>query len=103
MSDPIRDVAERIRQAMTELGLLTAEVEAVIDGAEADTRNDWAGDRPYIAKVGERVRRMISERNRAILRDWRNGERVSLIARKYGISPSRVCNVIRAATFRDLP
>lgn len=54
--------------------------------AERIVRAAWAGERPYIAKVGESAQREISERNRAIRRDWQRGNHLTFIARRYGIS-----------------
>lgn len=54
---------------------------------------EYNGERPYIGKGAEAAREM-SARNRAIIRDWRAGERVALLARRYGISARRVRQVI---------
>lgn len=94
MTDPIRDAVERIRRIMEEHGMLSPKLESAIAAAEDETRQDWAGERPYIAKRGERTVLLLSERNRAIIRDWKAGERQALLARKYGISRQRVKQII---------
>ena len=54
---------------------------------------EYDGDRPYISNGAEAAREM-SARNRAIIRDWRAGERVALLARRYGISVRHIRRVI---------
>ena len=60
--------------------------------ARAATRT-YTGERPYISK-GEDSNREMSARNRAIIRDWRAGERVALLARRYGLSARHIRRVI---------
>ena len=55
--------------------------------------SEYNGERPYIGKGAEAAREM-SARNRAIIRDWRAGERVALLARRYGISARHIRRVI---------
>lgn len=57
-------------------------------------RRDWGGERPYIAKAGESAQVRMATRNAAIVRDHERGERVALIARRYGISEARVRGVL---------
>jgi Mor family transcriptional regulator len=64
---------------------------------EHDARRDWGGDRIYIARHGEEARQEMTARNLAIIRDWQAGERVSCLARKYGISKQRVSRIVRTA------
>lgn len=93
--DILHDTFERLRGVLTELGVLSPIVEDHIAEVERSVRRDWAGDRPYIARHAEDVIRQLSERNRAILRDWHAGERVDTIARKYGISKKRVYAILK--------
>lgn len=94
MSDPIHDAVTRIRRLMSSHGVLSSEMDAALTAAEEAMREDWGGDRPYIAKRGERAGAMMSARNRAIILDWRAGERQAFISRKYGISRQRVQQII---------
>ena len=57
-------------------------------------RQAWAGDRPYIAhRAGEGT----SSRNLAIKRDyWQHGERIPLLERRYGLSKSRLWEIIKS-------
>lgn len=55
---------------------------------------EFNGERPYIGKGAEAAREM-SARNRAIIRDWKAGERVALLARRYGVSRIRIHQIIK--------
>lgn len=55
---------------------------------------DYNGERPYIGK-GRDAEREMSSRNRSIIRDWKAGERVALLSRRYGISRQHVWRVIK--------
>jgi Mor family transcriptional regulator len=88
--DIIRDIMDRIADRLG----LPEELRDQLGMVECDIRHDWGGERPYIAKQGESAQRETSARNRAIIRDWRAGERVSYLSRKYGISRQRVWQII---------
>jgi len=91
MSNPLDDFKARIADALAMAGHLTMEA---LDQIEADIRQDWGGDRFYLPRRGE-PDRDCGQRNRAIIRDWRNGERVELIARRYGITKRRVWQIVK--------
>ena len=61
---------------------------------EQEIRTDWAGERPYIAAKREHLHSVISARNGRIYADWRRGERVPLLARRYGVTERRIRQVI---------
>lgn len=84
--DIVRDILARIMAASSSLS------EEMALEIERQIRRDWGGDRVYIARSPEGD---LSERNRAILRDWRAGERVSLIARRYRVSRRLVYKIVR--------
>lgn len=78
------------------MGHVACEVTRARIAAELDAvRRDWGGERPYIAVNGEGARATMSRRDAALLRDWQAGERVALLARRYGISRRRVWQIIR--------
>ena len=84
--DIVRYILARIMAAAPSLSEdLALEIERQI-------RRDWGGDRVYIARSPNGD---FSARNQAILRDWRAGERVSLIARRYGVSRRLVYKIVR--------
>lgn len=83
--DIIRYILERVAARLPGLH------DCLAQEIEREVRQFWAGDRPYVAKNGDGAR----SRNRAILRDWRNGERVALIARRYKISRVQVWRIVR--------
>lgn len=62
--------------------------------ADAQIRARWGGDRPYIAA---RRGAGSSARNAAIRRDyWQNGERIPLLERRYGLSKSRIWEILKS-------
>lgn len=68
-------------------GMLAAEVVAEI-------YQDWKGERPYIGPPKEAAEQR-EARNRALLRDWKSGERIPFLARRYQISVKRVYAVLK--------
>lgn len=62
--------------------------------AEAQIRERWGGDRPYISR---RAGYGSSSRNQAIVRDHRNGERVPYLARRYQLTPRRILQILSEA------
>ena len=82
--DVISDVIDRVAAA--------AKVpEAVARQVERDARTYWGGERPYIRKAGESPRRAAAhERAARVLADFRRGEHIRLIARRYELSERHV-------------
>ena len=60
---------------------------------DKDVRSKWGGDRVYI---GSRSGRGASARNANIKRDYMNGEHFDLLERRYGLSRSRLCEIIKS-------
>lgn len=59
----------------------------------AEAREQWGGDRPYIArKPGQGT----SARNEAIKRDYALGERMPLLERRYKLKRSRLWEIINS-------
>ena len=50
----------------------------------------WRGCEPYIGAGNPNA-----ARNRSIIREWRNGESVPLIARRYSLSRVRIWQIIK--------
>jgi Mor family transcriptional regulator len=59
--------------------------------AEAQIRERWGGDRPYI---GRRPGQGRSGRNDAIRREHQAGERVPYLARRYQLTERRILQII---------
>lgn len=81
-------VCDLLRIAGQVLGGIDGDQARAIDTA---VREQWGGDRPYIAK---RVGEGRSERNEAIRRDHRRGEAVALIMRRHQVSRRTVYRVV---------
>jgi Mor family transcriptional regulator len=69
--------------------------DAALQRIEGDIRRDWGGERAYIAKQGEHGRAVQSARDECIRRDFRRGERIELLCRRYGLSARRVQEIVR--------
>ena len=59
----------------------------LLETVEHQIRHEYRGERCYINSD-------TAMRNRAILREWRKGERVQYLARRYGLSRQRVYQII---------
>jgi Mor family transcriptional regulator len=94
LDDVVTDILARVDAALRE----GDETDAALAQVEREVRRDWGGERPYIAKNGEgdRVRQEKSHRDERIRTDYRHGERIALLARRYGISERRVRMILAA-------
>lgn len=89
MYDIVSDILARVRR------FLDAGAPTWLDDVERQIRADWGGDRPYIARArSDEARRQMSTRDARIGRDYRHGESVTLIARRYGLSRGRVYKIL---------
>ena len=75
------------------LGISEQTAQLVGSAIPRQVGSEYNGERPYIGKGADAFREM-SARNRAIIRDWKAGERVALLSRRYGISARHVRRVI---------
>lgn len=62
--------------------------EAVARSAEEHVRN-------VFGETMESRKRVIAQRNRAIVRDYLAGERISLLSRRYGLTERRILQIIK--------
>lgn len=91
------DLKTRFIENLMAMGITRETAELVVsayDTAERAIKRDYSGDRVHIGKRAEHDAAM-SLRNRQIIRDWKAGERVPLIARRYGISRVRVWQIVK--------
>ena len=72
------------------LPALTAELAGELG---AELRDQWGGDRPYIARRAGEGR---SGRNESIRRDYQRGERLALLERRYNISQRHILRIIKS-------
>jgi Mor family transcriptional regulator len=63
-----------------------------IADVEREVRNDWGGDRPFIAKRNGEGH---SQRNSRIMRDYLAGERLKLLERRYSLTQRRLLQIIK--------
>lgn len=84
------DILEDLRVRLVDIGFEDPRIDKVV----MEIRRDWAGERAYIGARYE-VDKKLSERNRAIIRDFKNGERVPLLVRRYNLSRQRIWAIIK--------
>jgi len=95
MSEFVEDVRARMVAGMTEKLGISAEVAGLLAGEVlAEIYQDWKGERPYIGPPKEAAEQR-EARNRALFRDWKNGERIPFLARRYQISIKRVYALLK--------
>lgn len=68
--------------------------QALADQVDAQVRERWGGDEPYIARRRGEGR---SARNAAIRRDYLAGERLGLLERRYGLSERQLLRIVKTA------
>lgn len=64
---------------------------------EQQVRRDWGGERCYVAKLGESARQIRSKRDQLIRDQFRKGDHIPLLARRWGMSERRVQQIVAAA------
>lgn len=95
MCEFVEDLRVRIVAGLTgHLGVSEDAAGLVAAALVGELYRDWRGERPYIGPPAE-ARQALSARNQALLRDWQAGERIPLLARRYGISVKRVYAVLK--------
>lgn len=87
MNDLLADLLQRIA-ALTQLP--PAQLEAI----EAELRAEWGGDRAYIARVGEAAVRLQAQRDIRIRQQFRAGESVKFLARRWQLSERRIRKIL---------
>lgn len=90
MSNPFVEFKRRLAD-MIEREVISREA---LDKIEAAIRAEYGGEMFYFAKTGDRVPDM-GARNRAIIRDWKAGERLPLLARRYKLSKRRIIQIVQ--------
>ena len=90
--DLITDIKTRLIEQAAELGISKDTARLIAASIDA-TAKDYAGERVYIGKA-EASAAELSARNRAIIRDWRAGERVPLLSRRYGVSIRHIRRIV---------
>ncbi|MEO7066264.1 MAG: Mor transcription activator family protein [Rhodanobacter sp.] len=94
--DLVADILERVG---THIKLPAKVAQAV----EREVRDDWGGERHYVAKVGESGKAMMAERDQRIRAEYHQGEHVELLARRHGISVKRVQQIVANDAGNALP
>jgi Mor family transcriptional regulator len=84
------DILEDLRQRLVSIGFVDPQIDKIV----MDIRRDWAGERPYIGARFEADKKL-SERNRSIIRDFKDGESVAFLTRRYKLSKQRIWQIIK--------
>lgn len=74
------------------LSLAPGFTQALADQVEAEVRQRWGGDRPYIAR---RRGEGNSARNSRIKADYLRGERIGYLSRHYDLSERRILQILK--------
>jgi Mor family transcriptional regulator len=85
----VTDILEDLKKRLADIGFVDANIEKVI----MQVRKDYAGDRVYIG-VNYEFQRKHSERNRSIIRDYKSGESIVFLSRRYSLSKQRIWKII---------
>lgn len=91
MSLLLNQVRQAIARSLIDSGIDNDLAETAASAAIQSVQSEFAGDRVYIAKSKELE---LKARNRAIIRDWRAGERVPLLSRRYGVSIRHIRRIV---------
>lgn len=93
--DIISDILVRALERIGKVSKTAAQkLEAEIGALELEIRQDYGGERHYVIRGGESSFDLRVERDLRLLADYQRGERVPLLARRYGISERRVYQII---------
>ena len=87
--DIIDDVLRRV------IEMAPAFTAALAAQVARETRHEWAGDKARIFYIARRDDETRSARNESIMRDYRSGERLALLERRYGITQRRILQIIK--------
>jgi Mor family transcriptional regulator len=94
VTDFLDDMKSRLVVQLHQIGI-TPETAGMIAATLLDSiKTDYEGERVYISRSSEVTLCQMTARNRSIIRDWKAGERVALLARRYGISRIRVYQIV---------
>ena len=92
-SEFVADATERIVTIARALGVSTEVAGKIANEWQAGLIAEWGGERPYVGRTAAAEAKM-SRRDAAIYREWKAGERVPALARKYRISRSRIYCIV---------
>ena len=84
------DILDDLKNKLKEIGFVDPKIEKVI----IEVRREWAGERAYIGTRYE-LNKLLSERNRNIIRDYKAGESIIFLSRRYGLSRQQIHNIIK--------
>ena len=90
-TDEYDDDCDLIEQIFSAVKSIAPEKQAELDQLAMRVRRDWAGAQMYVAAVGDR-----KKRDNALRADYRLGERIALLAKRYAITERRVLQIIKA-------
>lgn len=83
------DILDDLKTRLVAIGFENAIIEKVV----LEVRHDWAGERIYFGANYE-YKANLSERNRSIIRDFKAGESIVFLSRRYGLSRQRIWKIV---------
>lgn len=63
-------------------------------GIEQDVRQDWGGERHYVARLGESAKQIRNKRDERIREQHHRGDHITLLARRWGISERHIRRIV---------
>lgn len=93
----LAELRDQIRSSARARALDALLAEQIANDVTRALCRDRRGARPYITALEDAQRRVIA-RDRQLVRRWREGESLPLLARVYGLSRQRVWQIVRART-----
>lgn len=91
MADIVTEIAERLKNTIPGF------TDEIAKDFEGWVRAEFGKERHYISRSGEEDQEL-GARNRAIIRDYKNGERVPFLARRYRLSRQHIWRIISGAS-----
>lgn len=93
--DIIRDILARVQEGlMDRIGLPDAVID-LLTVVDRDIRREYGGERPYIARTSEADLVASAKRNNAIRRAWKDGEPITILAQRHGLSRRMIYKIVR--------
>lgn len=93
--DIIRDILNRVQQSLLDGLGVSDQVADILNCVDREVRHEYGGERAYIAKTSESTVIESAQRNNAIRRAWKNGEPISLLSQRHGLSRRMIYKIVR--------
>jgi Mor family transcriptional regulator len=90
--DLVSDILQRVMDRSMPLPM------EVLSAIEDEVRQDWGGERHYVAKIGEGGRAKIAARDRQICAAYQSGLPEDFLSLRYNLTVRRIRQIVAAGT-----